>query len=135
MLPVRLLITALVMSLVFTMIGCDALNPEQPTRWDDITLYGNFLEVTQSPKDPNALIVQMRIGMPRALGSAKETEGKPTPTVEKGTVAEVTVIFGQWLEVLEGGLDQETYLGLVQKLRRVTTSQHLPARYGEEGGS
>jgi hypothetical protein len=89
--PARTLVTAFIISLLFTMIGCDALNPERPTRWEDITLYGNFLDVTQSPQDPTALIVQLRIGKPRALGSAMENEGRPTPTVEKGTVAEVTV--------------------------------------------
>jgi hypothetical protein len=56
-----------------------------------MTIYGNFLEVNPSPQDPSAQILQVRIGMPKALGEAKKSEGRVTPTVEKGTVAEITV--------------------------------------------
>jgi hypothetical protein len=45
---------------------------------------------------------------------------------EKVTVSEVAVIFAQWLEVLEKGLDPVIYFKLVEDLRRVTTTQQLP---------
>lgn len=45
---------------------------------------------------------------------------------EKVTPTEIAAIFGQWLEVLEAGVDQPTYLRLVEKLRQVTAAQDVP---------
>jgi hypothetical protein len=76
---------------LLTLGGCNAINPDRPIPWSDITLYGNLLEVNQSPQDPSVQVLQVRIGMPRALGDAKRSEGRATPTVEKGTIAEISV--------------------------------------------
>jgi hypothetical protein len=76
---------------LLTLYGCNAINPDRPIPWSDVTIYGNLLEVNQSPQDPSVQVLQVRIGMPRALGEAKKSEGRATPTVEKGTIAEVSV--------------------------------------------
>lgn len=53
---------------------------------------------------------------------------------EKVTTTELALIFKSWLEVLEKELEQVTYFGLVEKLRRATESFRLPDLGGEKAG-
>lgn len=71
--------------------GCDLLNPARPTPHDDTNLFGNLIEVFQDEGEPEAWWMRMRIGLPRAFTRAEAAEGKPTPTMEEGMVADVRV--------------------------------------------
>jgi hypothetical protein len=71
--------------------GCDFLDPARPTAQPDAEVFGNLIEVTRSPDDPSLWTAVIRVGPPRALRSAEEETGKPTPAVEKGLIATVTV--------------------------------------------
>jgi len=70
--------------------GCGVVDPERPTPQPDTTVFGNLLEVSDQVGDEPRL-VKLRVSIPKALGEAGEIEGRPTPTVEKGTAADVTV--------------------------------------------
>jgi hypothetical protein len=85
----RVLLAALFLAV--TAGGCDLLNPARPTPHDDTTLFGNLIEVWQEEGETTVWWVRMRIGLPRAFARAEEAEGKPTPTMEEGTVADVRV--------------------------------------------
>jgi hypothetical protein len=54
-------------------------------------IFGNLLDVERAPDDPGSWIVRVRVGAPRAVRAADEDVGKPTPEIEKGMVATVTV--------------------------------------------
>ncbi len=69
--------------------GCELFNPERPTMQPDTVVFGNLLEVGE-PADGGRLVT-VRVGVPRALAKAETVEGKPTPVVEPGLTAEVTV--------------------------------------------
>lgn len=71
--------------------GCDLLDPARPTAQPDTEVYGNLIEVARDPADPARWSVELQVGPPRALRSAEAEQGKPTPEVEKGLVATVTV--------------------------------------------
>lgn len=71
--------------------GCDLLNPDRPTVHGDTTLFGNLLEVQRAEGDDEAWWAKVRIGVPRAFAKAEAAEGKPTPTLEEGLVADVRV--------------------------------------------
>ncbi len=80
-----------VMLFAIALVGCDLINPERPTPQPDVTLFGNLLEVTEPTAVGGAWTVTLQVGVPRALAAAQQAEGRPTPVVEKGTVAEVTL--------------------------------------------
>jgi len=80
-----------VILLAVALAGCDLVNPERPTPQPDVTLFGNLLEVAEPAVAGGAWTVTVQVGIPRALASAQQSEGRPTPAVEKGTVAEVTL--------------------------------------------
>lgn len=71
--------------------GCDFLDPARPTAQPDSEVFGNLMEVERSPDDPDRWTAAVRVVPPRALRDAEEETGKPTPAVEKGLVATVTV--------------------------------------------
>ncbi len=79
-----------IICLVFTG-ACDFLDPARPTAQPDAEVFGNLIEVTRSPDDPDVWTAVIQVGPPRALRAAEEETGKPTPAVEKGLVATVTV--------------------------------------------
>lgn len=81
--------------------GCDLVNPERPTPQPDVTVFGNLLEVEDAAAGDGTTTVRLQVGVPRGLAQARQAEGKPTPAMEKGTVAEVTV--GADAVVLRGG--------------------------------
>ncbi len=83
-------IIVLAICLVFTG-ACDFLDPARPTAQPDAEVFGNLIEVTRNPDDPDLWIAVIQVGPPRALRAAEEETGKPTPAVEKGLVATVTV--------------------------------------------
>ncbi len=71
--------------------GCDLVDPARPSAQPDTEVFGNLAEVSRSPDNPGQWILQIQVGSPRALRSAEEESGKPTPEVAKGLVATVTV--------------------------------------------
>jgi hypothetical protein len=71
--------------------GCDVIDPARPTAQPDAEVFGNLLDVERSPDDPGVWIARVRVGAPRSVRAADEDSGKPTPEVEKGMVATVTV--------------------------------------------
>jgi hypothetical protein len=74
-----------------TLAGCGLVDPARPVPYPDEPIFGNLLEVEAVPGQP-AQLVRIRAGVPRALSQAKEAERRPTPELEKGTVAEVQVV-------------------------------------------
>jgi hypothetical protein len=83
-----LLMTA---ALLMTVGACDIVDPARPTAQPDMEIFGNLLDVERSPDDPGAFVVRIQVGAPRAIRAADEEIGKPTPEIEKGMVATVTV--------------------------------------------
>jgi hypothetical protein len=71
--------------------GCDLVDPARPTQVKDTEIFGNLLEVTRSDEQPTTWTATVQGGAPRVLRAAEEEQGKPTPSVEKGLVATVTV--------------------------------------------
>jgi hypothetical protein len=86
--PVSIII--IVISLVMAG-GCDFLDPARPTSQPDSEVFGNLVEVTRDTDHPERWTAVVRVVPPRALRAADEETGKPTPAVEKGLVATVTV--------------------------------------------
>ncbi len=78
-------------AVAWLLCGCEAVNPERATPQPDTNLFGNLLEVEAIAGQPSAQLVRVRVGIPRALVQAKEGEGQPTPTLEKGLISEVRV--------------------------------------------
>lgn len=77
--------------LMVSLSGCDLLNPARPTPHDDTNLFGNLIEVEQDDSEPGVWWMRMRIGLPRAFTRAEAAEGKPTPTMEEGMLADVRI--------------------------------------------
>ncbi len=71
--------------------GCDLLNPARPTPHTDTNLFGNLIEVQLDEGETEAWRVRVRIGLPRAFARAEAGDGKPTPVVEQGMVADILV--------------------------------------------
>jgi len=88
---VRTLLPLVVLPFLLASAGCDLVDPQRPSPQPDTRVFGNLLEVKEHPTQPDALLLRVRVGVPRALTRAQKDEGRPTPTVEEGTVAEVTV--------------------------------------------
>ena len=63
----------------------------RPTAQPDTQLYGNLLEVEESPVEPGQYVVRIRVAPPRAVVDAKQQGGMSKPVVEKGVTGEVTV--------------------------------------------
>lgn len=82
--------TLMLVAVVLT-AGCDLLNPDRPTVQGDTTLFGNLLDVDGPEGEEDAWWAKIRIGVPRALSKAEKEEGRPTPTVEEGLIADVRV--------------------------------------------
>jgi hypothetical protein len=74
-----------------TASGCDVVDPLRPTTHADSEVFGNLLDVERVADDPNSWMVRVRVGAPRSVRSADEESGIPTPEVDKGLVATVTV--------------------------------------------
>ncbi len=71
--------------------GCDLLNPARPTPHADTNLFGNLIEARSEDGETEAWWVRVRIGLPKAFAQAEAGDGKPTPVVEQGMVADVLV--------------------------------------------
>jgi len=87
----RSLRVLIVVALLLGVSGCDVLDPARPTAQPDTEVFGNLLDVEKSPDDPGAWIVRVQVGAPRSVRAADEGSGKPTPEVEKGLKATITV--------------------------------------------
>lgn len=86
--------TAAFLGVVFFVVltvGCDLLDPARPTAQPDAEVFGNLVEVTPDAGNPSLWTVLIRVGPPRALRNAEAEVGKPTPAVEQGLIATVTV--------------------------------------------
>jgi hypothetical protein len=77
--------------LLMTVGACDIVDPARPTAQPDMEIFGNLLDVEKSPDDPQNFVVRIQVGAPRAIRAADEETGKPTPEIEKGMVATVSV--------------------------------------------
>lgn len=71
--------------------GCDVVDPARPTSQPDAEVFGNLLDVERTSDDSGSWTVRVQIGTPRSVRAADEGTGKPTPEVEKGMVATITV--------------------------------------------
>jgi hypothetical protein len=71
--------------------GCGVVDPARPTSQPDTEVFGNLLDVERSSEDPATWTARIKVGTPRAVRSAEEAIGNPTPEVEKGLIATVTV--------------------------------------------
>lgn len=71
--------------------GCDLLDPVRPTTQPDTEVFGNLVDVSPNDDDPTRWIAQVQVSVPRAVRAAEEETGNPTPSVEKGLIAKVTV--------------------------------------------
>jgi len=80
-----------VLAALTVVLGCDLLDPNRPTSYPDTNVFGNLLEVSEPASDTGVVTVTVRVGVPRLLADSEEQEGKPTPTVEDGLVAEISV--------------------------------------------
>ena len=81
----------IVVVVLLVVSGCDVVDPARPTAQPDTEVFGNLLNVERSPDDPRSWIVRIQVGAPRSVRAAEEDSGKPTPVVEKGLKATVTV--------------------------------------------
>jgi len=88
--------------------ACDLLDPARPTAQPDAEVFGNLIEVTRNPDDPGLWTAVIRVGPPRALRAAEEETGNPTPAVEKGLVATVTLGPDAVVIANDGPADLET---------------------------
>jgi hypothetical protein len=84
-------LAAVTFSMVLWTTGCDLLDPARPAAQPDTEVFGNLLEVERDSDDPSRWIARIQVSPPRALRSAEEERGKPTPVVAKGMVATVAV--------------------------------------------
>jgi len=80
-----------VVALLAMIAACDLVDPARPTSQPDAEVFGNLLEVERSDQDPPLWKARIRVGAPREFLSAEEASGKPTPVVEKGLIATVTI--------------------------------------------
>ena len=87
----RSLIVLMVTAALLVVCGCDVVDPARPTAQPDAEVFGNLLDVERSADDPTISIARIRVGAPRSVRAADEDSGKPTPEVEKGLKATVTV--------------------------------------------
>jgi len=71
--------------------GCDFLDPVRPTTQPDTEVFGNLVDVSRNTDDPSRWLVQVQVSVPRAIRAAEEEADKPTPSVEQGLIAQVTV--------------------------------------------
>jgi hypothetical protein len=92
-------LVSMLTAVVVCVVGCDFLDPVRPTIQPDTEVFGNLLDVTRKEDDPSIWIVRVQVGVPRAVRTADEETGNPTPSVEKGLIATIvvgadTVVFG-----------------------------------------
>jgi hypothetical protein len=87
----RSLMVLTVVAALLVMGGCDVLDPARPTAQPDAEVFGNLLDVERMPDGPGMWTVRVHIGAPRSVRAADEGSGKPTPDVEKGLKATITV--------------------------------------------
>jgi hypothetical protein len=87
----RSLMVLMVTAALFVVSGCDVVDPARPTAQPDTEVFGNLLDVERSPDDPGTWIVRVQVGAPRSVRAAEEDSGNPTPQIEKGLTATVTV--------------------------------------------
>jgi len=87
----RSLVVSISLASVLVASGCEVVNPARRTAQPDAEVFGNLLDVEVSPDEQAIWIVRVQVGTPRSVRSADEDTGKPTPEVDKGLVATVTV--------------------------------------------
>jgi hypothetical protein len=87
----RFVLLSSVVVLCLLVFACDLVDPTRSNQVEDAEVFGNLLEVTRDGDESASWIVKVRVGAPRALRSAEEEQGRPTPSVEEGLVATVRV--------------------------------------------
>lgn len=71
--------------------ACDLLDPARPMTHPDTEVFGNLIDLEQVERDGPAWLARVRVGMPRAFLRAEQHDGRPTPSLEEGLVADVLV--------------------------------------------
>ncbi len=79
------------LTLVLVTSGCEFLDPARPTIQPDTEVFGNVLDVEETPDEPGVWIVRIRVAPPRALDKAESEQGREGPGAEKGLTAEIRV--------------------------------------------
>ncbi len=88
----RLVLMVLALTASVWLAGCDALNPQRPTPQPDTDIYGSLVSKAQDPERPEATVLKIKVGLPRALSGKRAEEGRPEVPVEsEDLVATVTV--------------------------------------------
>jgi len=87
----RSLVISISLAAVLVVSGCEVVDPARPTAQPDAEVFGNLLDVEKIPDKSTTWIVRIQVGTPRSVRAADEDTGIPTPEVEKGLVATVTV--------------------------------------------
>jgi hypothetical protein len=82
-------VVALLVLTLFAFAGCDLVDPMRATPHSDTEIFGNLLEVGHDPSGGDSWVVNIRVGVPRALG--RTDHAQPTPSVAGGILAVVTV--------------------------------------------
>jgi hypothetical protein len=80
---------SLLVLVLFATGSCDLVDPMRSTPHADTETFGNLIESTADPSRPDAWVVKLRVGVPRALGRTDGAE--PTPDVAGGILAMITV--------------------------------------------
>lgn len=71
--------------------SCDLLDPARPMTHPDTEVFGNLIELEKVERNGPAWLARVRVGMPREFLRAEHDEGRPTPALEEGLVADVLV--------------------------------------------
>jgi hypothetical protein len=83
--------TLAILAITATLASCDLLDPARPMTHPDTEIFGNLIELEQVEHDGPAWLARVRVGMPRAFLEAEQHEGRPSPPLEEGLVADVLV--------------------------------------------
>lgn len=85
----RALVFPVVLFGLLALAACDLVDPMRPTPQADSETFGNLLDATRDPAQPESWIAKIRVGVPRALGRADGA--RPTPDVDDGIIAVVSI--------------------------------------------
>jgi hypothetical protein len=79
------------LAIAVLLASCDLLDPARPMTHPDTEVFGNLIELEEVEHDGPAWLARVRVGMPRAFLEAEQDEGRPSPSLEEGLVADVLV--------------------------------------------
>ena len=80
-----------VLAAILAGAGCNMVNPDRPQPQPDMIMYGRVIGTVPEAKRPGMTIVRLHVHAPRQLGKAGTAKKRPTPSMEQGVTAEVSV--------------------------------------------